>query len=69
MQVSFKGDGPLQGIQVLADAKGQVRGKVGNPTADPPLRDDGKLDVGTAVGKGVEFYPQYPVSLYLKQVG
>ena len=52
MQVTFKGDGVLGGIQVIADAHGQVKGKVGNPAADPPLRPDGKLDVGGAVGRG-----------------
>ena len=52
LQVTFKGDGPLGGIQVIADARGTVKGKVGNPAADPPLRPDGKLDVGTAVGRG-----------------
>lgn len=52
-QVTFKADGPLGGIQVIADARGMVKGKVGNPAADPPLRRDGKLDVGTAVGRGV----------------
>lgn len=52
LQVTFKADGPLGGIQVIADARGMVKGKVGNPAADPPLRRDGKLDVGTAVGRG-----------------
>jgi hypothetical protein len=51
-QVTFKGNGILGGIQVIADARGNVKGKVGNPEADPPLRPDGKLDVGAAVGKG-----------------
>jgi molecular chaperone Hsp33 len=51
-QVTFKGDGPLGGIQVIGDARGNVKGKVGNPAADPPLRPDGKLNVGAAVGKG-----------------
>lgn len=53
VQVTFKGDGPLGGIQVVADALGSVKGKVGCPRADPPLRPDGKLDVGGAVGRGV----------------
>lgn len=52
-QVTFKGDGPLGGIQVIADATGQVKGKVGNPGCNPPLRRDGKLNVGGAVGRGI----------------
>ena len=53
-QVSFQGNGPLANLQAIADASGLVKGKVGNPHADPPLRPDGKLDVGAAVGRGVE---------------
>lgn len=51
-QVSFQGNGPLQNLQTIADAGGLVKGKLGNPTADPPLRSDGKLNVGAAVGQG-----------------
>lgn len=29
-----------------------MKGKVGNAAADPPLRPDGKLAVGAAVGQG-----------------
>lgn len=52
-QVTFRGDGPLGGIQVIADHAGTVKGKVGNPSINLPLREDGKLAVGQAVGKGV----------------
>lgn len=52
-QITFKGTGPLGGLQVVAEATGAVKGRVDNPAADPPLRKDGKLDVGGAVGGGV----------------
>ena len=51
--ITFRGDGPLGAMQVVADANGLVKGKVGNPLANPPLRPDGKLNVGAAVGRGV----------------
>lgn len=52
VQLQFRGDGPLGVITVIADARGRVRGFVGNPEADPPPRG-GKLDVGAAVGSGI----------------
>ena len=51
-QVTFRGDGILGGIQAIAGATGVVKGKIGNPEADPPLKQNGKLDVGAAVGAG-----------------
>lgn len=52
LQITFKGDGDLGGVMAIADTKGRVRGKVGNVGCDPPLRADGKLNVGEAVGLG-----------------
>jgi molecular chaperone Hsp33 len=52
-QVSFKGDGEIGSIMAIADESGMVKGRLDNPTADPPLRDDGKLNVGAAVGQGI----------------
>lgn len=49
--LQIKGNGPLGTIVVTADSKNNVRGYVQNPNLDLPLKQDGKLDVGTAVGK------------------
>ena len=48
--LQIKGDGPLGTILAVSDNAGNVRGKVDDPSVDLPLRPDGKLDVGTAVG-------------------
>ena len=48
--LQFKGGGPLGTVLAVSDAGGNVRGYVTNPQTDLPLRPDGKLDVGAAVG-------------------
>ena len=50
LTLQFKGGGPLGTILATADPEGNVRGYVTNPHTDLPLRPDGKLDVGGAVG-------------------
>lgn len=52
VSLQFVGDGPLGGPVVEAAPDGFVRGYVKNPQAHPPLRHDGKLDVGRAIGRG-----------------
>lgn len=47
----IRGDGPIGNIVTVANNKGEVKGYVDNPYADVPSRADGKLDVGTLVGK------------------
>ena len=46
------GDGPIEGVVAVGNAQGNVRGYVGEPLVDLPLKDSGKLDVGSAVGLG-----------------
>ena len=50
LQVS--GDGPLKGMTVTADARGNVKGYAIEPQVMLPPSKAGKLDVGGAVGKG-----------------
>lgn len=50
LTLQIKGGGPLGTVLAVSDPEGNVRGYVTNPQVDLPLRKDGKLDVGTAVG-------------------
>ena len=46
-----KGDGPLGLVMAVADGLGRVKGCVSNPLVELPPREDGHLDVGSAVGR------------------
>lgn len=50
LTLQIKGGGPLGTVLAVSDPQGNVRGYVTNPGLDLPLRADGKLDVGGAVG-------------------
>jgi molecular chaperone Hsp33 len=51
ISLQFVGKGPLRGIFVDANARGDVRGFVYHPRTHLPSRN-GKLDVGGAIGSG-----------------
>lgn len=52
LTVQFKGDGPAKQILATAYGDGRVKGYISNPAVDLPLKADGHLDVGGAVGIG-----------------
>lgn len=51
LTIRINGGSPLGGVIAISDHEGYVRGAVGDPSVDLPLRADGKLDVGGAVGR------------------
>jgi len=52
LTLTIKGNGPIGGVLVTADSKGNVKGYVNNPDVDIPLNEIGKLDVKGAIGEG-----------------
>lgn len=52
MTIQLKGNGPIKGLTVTSDSKGNVKGYAEVPDVMLPPKN-GKLDVGGAVGAGV----------------
>ena len=52
LTLQIKGDGPVQGLLVTADAKGNVKGYANVPDVILPANALGKLDVAGALGHG-----------------
>ena len=50
INIRVRGEGPLGGILIDAGLDGTVRGYVDNPGVELPPNEQGKLDVGKAVG-------------------
>lgn len=50
-----KGNGPIGELIAVADAKGNVKVTLSNPQVETTLTEEGKLNVGAAVGEGEMF--------------
>lgn len=50
LTLKINGGGPLGSVVAIADSHGNCRGYVEHPEVDLPLKPNGKLDVGRAVG-------------------
>lgn len=53
LTLRMEGDGPIGGLLVTADSKGDVKGYAFNPDVMLPPNAQGKLDVGGSLGVGV----------------
>ena len=53
LTIQIKGDGPIGGLTVTADSKGNVKGYVEPPEVMLPPNAQGKLDVAGALGIGL----------------
>jgi len=69
LTIRINGGGPVGSIVAVSDSSGYVRGYVANPAVDLPLRADGKLDVGGAVGRDGMFTVSRDIGLKEPYVG
>ena len=69
LTLQIKGNGPIGGITVTADGMQRVRGYVEKPQVDLPLKENGKLDVGGAVGNDGLIYVIKDIGLKEPYIG
>lgn len=67
--LQIRANGPIGAITVTAEADGKVRGYVANPQVEVPLRKDGKLNVGEAVGNDGFLYVIKDIGLKKPYIG
>lgn len=67
--LQIRANGPIGAITVTAEADGKVRGYVANPQVEVPLREDGKLNVGEAVGNDGFLYVIKDIGLKEPYIG
>ena len=53
LTLQIKGDGPVNGLTVTADSRGNVKGYANVPDVILPANSIGKLDVAGALGQGI----------------
>ncbi len=51
LTLQFVGDGPIGRVIAVSDREANVKGYAGNPHAELPIKENGHLDVGGAVGR------------------
>ena len=50
ISIQIRSEGPIGNVVAEANGKGEVKGFVSNPDVELPVRADGKIDVGGALG-------------------
>ena len=69
LTIRVQGGGPIGSVIAVSDHEGNVRGVVGDASVDLPLRPDGKLDVGGAVGRDGMFTVSRDIGLKEPYIG
>ena len=69
LTIRINGGGPIGSVVAVSDCDGYVRGYTENPGLNLPLRADGKLNVGAAVGREGTFTVSRDIGLKEPYIG